>query len=177
MASAITANRAVSPPDIVPLVGLSIVDVLALNNAHAQHTSWLDEDRLMAMLRMAFYARGMTHATAMLIAFDQDAAYDSPNFLWHRAHYRRFIYIDRVITAAAMRGRGYARALYQDLFVEAAQSAHELVACEVNLDPPNPVSDAFHAALAFAEVGRAVLESGKTVRYLVRPVGPPPGTG
>jgi predicted GNAT superfamily acetyltransferase len=37
--------------------------------------------------------------------------------------------------------------------------------------PPNPASDAFHAALGFAEVGSARLFDGmKTVRYLARPL-------
>jgi len=41
------------------------------------------------------------------------------------------------------------------------------VVCEVNLDPPNPVSDAFHATLGFAEVGHQALQgTSKTVRYL-----------
>ena len=44
-------------------------------------------------------------------------------------------------------------------------------ACEVNCDPPNPVSDAFHAALGFREIGRArIVERSKTVRYLILPL-------
>jgi hypothetical protein len=43
------------------------------------------------------------------------------------------------------------------------------VVCEVNADPPNPASDAFHTALGFAEVGSASIHAGsKTVRYLAR---------
>jgi hypothetical protein len=43
------------------------------------------------------------------------------------------------------------------------------VVCEVNSDPPNPASDAFHAAMEFSEVGRAAIHHGsKTVRYLAR---------
>jgi predicted GNAT superfamily acetyltransferase len=39
----------------------------------------------------------------------------------------------------------------------------------VNSQPPNPISDAFHAAQGFTEVGTAVIEGGaKTVRYLLR---------
>jgi predicted GNAT superfamily acetyltransferase len=39
----------------------------------------------------------------------------------------------------------------------------------VNAQPPNPTSDAFHAALGFVQVGTATFDdSAKTVRYLVR---------
>jgi uncharacterized protein len=39
----------------------------------------------------------------------------------------------------------------------------------VNSDPPNPASDAFHAALGFEVVGEAAIHDGaKTVRYLAR---------
>jgi len=56
-----------------------------------------------------------------------------------------------------------------DLFEHAKAAGHDRVVCEVNLDPPNPVSDAFHASLDFSEVGRAVIHNGeKTVRYLLR---------
>lgn len=46
-----------------------------------------------------------------------------------------------------------------------------MVCCEVNSDPPNPASDAFHARLGFAEVGAAAIHGGaKSVRYLARPL-------
>ena len=49
---------------------------------------------------------------------------------------------------------------------------HERVVCEVNREPPNPASDAFHATLGFSEVGAAAIHGGsKTVRYLARELG------
>ena len=141
--------------------------ILALNNAHAVETSLLDEARLRSMLAEAFLATRIGDVDAFLIVFDQRARYDSPNFAWFQARYPDFAYVDRIITGPNARGKGYARALYEDLFEKAAARGHKRVVCEVNSDPPNPGSDAFHAALGFAEVGRQLLPgSGKTVRYL-----------
>jgi uncharacterized protein len=145
--------------------------VLSLNNAHAAELSWLDGERLRLWLRQAFHARRIGEVYGFLLAFDESAAYDSPNYLWFRQRYRRFVYVDRVVVAPAARGRGLAGLLYADLFDHAARAAHDIVVCEVNRDPPNPASDAFHAAQGFAEVGRATIHQGsKTVRYLARAI-------
>src|SRR6266540_7075437 len=146
--------------------------VLALNNEHAQELSWLDADRLVELVGRAFLARRIGAVDAFLLAFDQDADYDSPNFLWFRARYPRFVYVDRIVVAPSARGRGHARRLYDDLFQHALRAGHERVVCEVNREPPNPASDAFHATLGFSEVGAAAIHDGsKTVRYLARQLG------
>ncbi|TPM34854.1 GNAT family N-acetyltransferase [Mesorhizobium sp. B2-3-5] len=145
--------------------------ILALNNEHAAELSWLEAERLSYLLGESFYARRIGDLEAFIMTFDQDANYDSPNFVWFRERYERFIYVDRVVVAAHARGRGHARRLYQDLFDHARRAGHALVTCEVNTDPPNPTSDAFHAALGFAEVGDAVIHGGKkAVRYYVRQI-------
>ncbi|WP_320442936.1 GNAT family N-acetyltransferase, partial [Gluconacetobacter entanii] len=116
--------------------------------------------------------RYIGEAEAFLLAFDQDADYDSPNFLWFRKRFRRFVYVDRIVVSPSARGHGYARALYKNLFNHALCAGHSHVVCEVNLDPPNLVSDAFHAALGFREIGQGVLSSSaKTVCYLCIEVG------
>lgn len=149
--------------------------ILALNNAHATELSWLEPARLAALLGQAFHARRIGRADAFLLAFDQTADYDSPNYLWFRERYRQFVYVDRVAVAPAARGRGHARRLYLGLIEAAAAHSHSRIVCEVNSDPPNPASDAFHAALGFTAVGHGVIHGGrKTVRYLMRPLAPPP---
>jgi predicted GNAT superfamily acetyltransferase len=145
--------------------------LLALNNAHAAELSLLEAARFAHLVREAFWACRIGEADAFMLVFDQDADYDSPNFLWLRERYPRFVYVDRICVAPAARGRGLARLLYEQLFVMARAAGHETIVCEVNLEPPNPGSDAFHAALGFAEVGRAAIHGGaKIVRYLARPL-------
>ena len=156
-----------SATDVTPASSLADT-LLALNNEHARELSWLTPERLAHLVGEAFLARRIGQVDAFLLAFDQGAEYDSPNFLWFRARYERFVYVDRIVVASAARGRGLARLLYCALFAEAARAGHSRVVCEVNSEPPNPASDAFHAALGFAKVGSASLHDGKTVRYLLR---------
>ncbi len=154
------------PADLAGPLGRKL---LALNNAHARELSWLEPDQLLRLVRTASLALRIGNVTGLLLAFDQDADYDAGNFLWFRARHSRFVYIDRVVVTTAERGRGHARRLYDAVFGWAFDAGHERIVCEVNLDPPNPASDAFHAALGFAEVGTAVIDGGaKTVRYLSR---------
>src|SRR4051812_23346898 len=158
--------RSVVAADIVRDEALGSA-LLALNNAHAQELSWLEPERLEYLIGEAFLARRIGNFDAFLLAFDQDARYDSPNFIWFRARYPRFVYVDRVVVAPSARGRGCARRLYADLFEHAVRAGHDRVVCEVNTIPPNPASDAFHAALGFVEVGNASVHGGsRTVRYL-----------
>jgi predicted GNAT superfamily acetyltransferase len=141
--------------------------LLALNNEHARELSWLEPDRFAQLVHAAFWARRIGAADAFILAFDQGADYDGENFLWFKARYIKFVYVDRIVVAAAARGRGLARILYQELFAAARAAGQSVIVCEVNFAPPNPESDAFHAALGFKEVGLAPLNSGeKTVRYL-----------
>lgn len=146
--------------------------VLALNNEHAEELSWLEPQRLSLLLRDSFYARRIGMLEAFIMTFDQDAGYDSPNFRWFRDRYPRFVYVDRVVVAKPARGKGHARRLYQALFEQARMAGHTVVTCEVNADPPNPASDAFHASLGFAEVGQATIHEGKKmVRYFAKEIG------
>lgn len=145
--------------------------VLLLNNEHAAELSLLDAPRLSHLLGQSFYARRVGALDAFMIAFDEQANYDSPNFLWFRARYPRFAYVDRIAVAKTARGRGLARKLYEDMFAAARAAGHTLAVCEVNAEPPNPASDGFHAALGFGEVGLASVYGGaRTVRYYARPL-------
>jgi uncharacterized protein len=158
------------------VTSLLFPSVLALNNDHAEELSLLNEAELAHLLGEAFYAKRVGDIDAFLIALDQDADYSSPNFLWHKARAERFVYVDRIVVAGRMRGRGLARSLYEDLFHYAMAKGHRRIGCEVNAQPPNPASDAFHGALGFKEAGMAPLNEHKIVRYYVCDL-PPQGTG
>ncbi len=154
--------------DIHPLTVADYPWVLALNQAHETETSPLDAAQLARMHRAAFCASAV-ESNAFLLTFDAHADYASVNYQWFCTRQTDFVYVDRIIVSPAARGRGLARLLYADLFAAAAAASMRSVVCEVNSDPPNPASDAFHASLGFQLVGTATLPgSAKTVQYLQR---------
>ncbi|MEM7744088.1 MAG: GNAT family N-acetyltransferase [Pseudomonadota bacterium] len=143
--------------------------VLDLNRAHETELSPLAPENLVALHAQAFAARVAEPQAAFLLAFDQSANYASPNYLWFRQRHAAFAYVDRIAVSALHRRKGLAGALYEDLFDIARSTGHTVVCCEVNSDPPNPGSDAFHAALGFEIVGEAYLDDrAKSVRYLTK---------
>lgn len=148
-----------------------IAALLALNNAEAAAVNALTPEGFAALLRNAFAARVTAGGEGFLIAFDHATPPQGPNHAWFIARESTFAYVDRVVVAPAARGRGVARALYDDLAALARADRIGLLACEVNLDPPNPESLAFHERLGFAAAGEGTdPRNGKRVRYLRRTI-------
>src|SRR5580704_5625682 len=138
--------------------------MLALNNAHAAELGALSTEALARLVAISFRTRVTGSTDAFIITLEQGADYDSPNYAWFCERFARFAYIDRVAVAASARKKGVGRAFYSDLIEAALHAGHDILACEVNSDPPNPISDTFHAALGFREIGRArIVERNKSV--------------
>jgi predicted GNAT superfamily acetyltransferase len=146
--------------------------IVALNAASVEHTGAMDEARLAELAALACYLRVIAAdgaVAAFLLGFREGAPYDSPNYRWLCERLGRFHYIDRVVVAEGCRGQGLADRLYDDFERVARAAGAPRLACEVNVDPPNPRSLRFHARRGFAEIGR--LSAAKTVAFLVRPLG------
>lgn len=166
------AEHAVSDIILRDATAADLADVLALNRAHLPHVSPLSPTGLRRLHAQAAHFRLAEAAGALigfLIALDPSAEYGSPNFLWFKARYERFAYIDRVAVVAARHRCGVARRLYEDLERFAGERGFDLLACEYNLRPPNADSARFHGRLGFAEVGRQDTERGqKTVSLQIK---------
>jgi predicted GNAT superfamily acetyltransferase len=144
--------------------------ILALNNEHAVETSLLDLSVAERLVAMCFYAKGVgLGERGFLLALDQNAAYDNQNLRWFLDRFDRFVYIDRIILAKDARGQGLARVMYEDLFGEAKAAGHVRAVCEVNIEPPNEGSLAFHRSMGFLALADVDLKGGsKRVRYLAK---------
>lgn len=130
--------------------------VLALNVEAEALMSPMDHARLLALEAQSVYHR-IVHdgqaAIAFLLAFDERADYDSPNYLWYRQRYPRFVYIDR--------NRRIGGLLYDDVFAFARERGVGTVAAEFYIEPFNEASSRFHARYGFGEVGTQWVAQGR----------------
>ena len=144
--------------------------LLALNAASVEKLSPLDPPGLAALLQEADLALAAVVdgvVAGFVIALREGARYASPNYRWFAGRYPRFLYVDRVVVGASMRGAGVGRALYAAVFERAREAGLAHVACEYDIEPPNPESARFHAARGFREVGTQALAGGKRVSLQV----------
>ena len=80
-----------------------------LNQLHAVELSLPTREQLAEMVARATDAKAVDREAALLLAFEQDADYDSPNFLWFRDHFPRFLYVDRIAVWDGHQRGGFTR--------------------------------------------------------------------
>lgn len=155
----------------MPLEQSGTIDaVLALNQHWVPHVGSLSRNQLVELLGWADRALVVTGDPAgtdgsvpvdgFVILVAPGREYASPNYRYFQQRLESgatpgpFLYVDRIAVAPGRQGSGIGRALYDAAFRRARELGAAEVVCEVNLDPPNPASQAFHARLGFVEVGR-----------------------
>jgi predicted GNAT superfamily acetyltransferase len=139
-----------------PITEHDHADVLALNERNVDLLAPMDEARLRQLQAVADYAHVIdVHGrfAGFVLTFSSGAAYDGENFAWFGERYADFCYLDRVVVQEDHRRQGLGTHVY-DLLEEHAAQSSPLFTLEVNLDPPNLPSLAFHRARGFEEVGR-----------------------
>lgn len=143
--------------------------MLELNRASVRELSELDERRLQWLISLAHSALAVDHEgrlAGFALAITPGGSYDSENYRWFAARYERFLYLDRIAVCAQLRRQGIATLLYDAM--EAAAEPFERMVCEVNVEPPNPASLAFHGARGYVELGRLAHGEHKLVALLAK---------
>ncbi|TFD84938.1 GNAT family N-acetyltransferase [Cryobacterium serini] len=134
--------------------------LLALNNAAVPAVNELDAEALAALVEHSNLAIAVVDDDAtdsvigFTILFIAGAEYASENYHWFSSRSTDFLYVDRIVVADGYRGQGLGQVLYDAIFGAARRLKLTEVFCEVNLEPPNPGSLAFHDRLGFTEVGQ-----------------------
>lgn len=139
-----------------PILATDHAAVLAWNEAHVELLAPLDEPLLELLVSFSDTAAVITYDgrdVGFVITFAAGSGIDGVNYRWFSDRHPGFLYLDRIVIDSSARRTGVASQVYAEL--EARAAALGPVLClEVNLDPPNEPSLAFHRARGFIEVGR-----------------------
>ncbi len=156
---------------MLPIRPATVADhaaILAMNNAAVPAVNPHDAGSLVDLLAIADQAWVVDDDGALgglLVAFAPGAGYQSKNYRWLSERYDNFGYVDRIIVADTHRRLGLAGRLYATLAHHAASQGRDRLLCEVNVEPPNPQSIAFHEADGWQPIQDLEHGPGAVVRY------------
>jgi predicted GNAT superfamily acetyltransferase len=159
-----------SEPTVRDLEPNDLAAVLAINEAHVPEVGALDAQRLSFLVAESAFslvvetgAHPRDHVgdhtvergiAGFCIVLPMGSTYDSVNYRWFAERYDDIVYLDRVAFDDAFQRRGLGSLLYRAVEERARAAGAAAIALEVNVDPPNAPSLAFHARHGFDEVGR-----------------------
>ena len=151
-----------------------VAALATLNDAAAPAVNALGVEGMAALLPMCDVRLAATgpgdSVLAFVLSLGPGQAYASETYQWFEARGGAHQYIDRIVVAPQAAGRGLGRALYASVFDRAAAMGRPEVNCEVNLDPPNPESAAFHRRMGFRQIGEQLTRGGTVrVALMTRP--------
>ena len=177
MADAVTVRPVTAAPHVVirPIEHVDLVRILEINQANVPEVGSVDADRMAFLLGESPIALAVELEGTIVgfcLVMTSGSVYDSVNYRWFTERFDDFMYLDRVAFDADAQGRGLGTLLYAevDRLMAEADTASNL-ALEVNIEPPNEPSLAFHARRGFVEVGQQDTPYGIRVSMQMRPVG------
>jgi len=162
--------RDAEPGDEAFILALNAACVPSVSEMSAQGfrdiAGWAER----VLIAEAAMPEGRGEPAGFVILIRPGSAYPSDNYGWFETTFDRHLYVDRIAVTEASRGTGAGRRLYEAALKLAAELGEQRVTAEVNEDPPNPESMAFHAKLGFRHLLSRRSRSGKVVAMLERPL-------
>ena len=147
--------------------------VLALNAASTPAVGEMAAQKYRDIAAQAYrilIAEAGGEPAGFLILIRPGSSYPSDNYGWFEKQFARHLYIDRIAISERAKGKGVGRALYDEALRLAAELGEERLTAEVNEEPPNPQSMAFHERLGFRHLLSRMSRAGKVVAMLERPL-------
>lgn len=142
--------------------------VLELNERNVDLMSPMDEGRLDRLLAWSDRAEVIEHDgefAGFVLTMAPGSDYDSMHYRAQTEHFGTdFYYLDRIVVDDRFRRRGVAAATYDE--IELTATPYGRLVLEVNLDPPNEPSLAFHRRRAFRPVSDYPSADGKRVQLM-----------
>ncbi len=162
-------------PSLRTLLVSDCKSVLQINAASVPGVAALDRAEFARLMAMPNYHVAIENEDLLVVgyalAFHSNAPYEGEEFQgFKRKLQNPFIYIDQVATQLESRRMGIGSAIYEALEGVARVSDVSTLCCEVNIDPPNPESMAFHEKLGFSQSVILATADGRTVALLTKGV-------
>lgn len=156
--STATVLRPATDADISHLVTLNNASVPAVPDTPADDMSELLDASSLALV--AVDPEAPTDPLGFVVALEGGEDWAGENYAWFEERGLDHLYVDRIVVGEGARGRGIGQLFYDAVFDAARTAGHDVVTCEVNLNPPNPGSMRFHGRLGFSERGQQLTKGG-----------------
>ncbi len=148
--------------------------ITAINNQSSRELTFETFAGMRWYLGAAPYFRVIEREGAIggfLIGFRRGDDYHSENLAWFEARDDGdFAYVDRVAVAAERRGLGLGRRLYEDFAAWASEHDIPRLTCEVNTEPRNDGSLAFHERMGWSGIEERQTAYGPRVLMMEKPL-------
>lgn len=144
--------------------------LVALNDTAYPAVPITSAEDMRALLAIADFTVAVVdneQVVGFVIGMRPGSSYSSENYRYFADRGSNCLYVDRIVVDEERRGDGLGRKLYAAVFDVARAEKRVEVACEVNVDPPNPESLAFHARLGFTKLGEQGTKNGSVTVALL----------
>lgn len=166
---AIVTIRTLTTADLDRVVVINEANVPDVGPADRDHLRFLVEESELALVaELADTVEDISVVAGFCLVLGPDSTYQSVNYRWFMDRYDDAFYLDRVAFDATYQGMGLGTQLYAGVDRRIAErradgAAIDRLTLEVNVEPPNHQSLAFHSRRGFVEVGRQPTPYGITV--------------